>query len=357
MSRAILDINKEEQTARGSSDQEQGFTAPAWVAEGLEIEVQQQRLKEDIKEYGTGITDRQSLDVFNRRSSLSSRIIRHRSNAALFVDVAPLSSGVVESLAEETDGQPEIASLFLPSQAKKLVIRSERTLRVSSIEYWLRQVACFRTIHRIKVALIQKTNMIKTKDKHATGQIRNTRAQAAVNRISERAEAAVWEFNTSYKAMKTLGFKNNDASLLKSIKPKDLSGVVTTLGGAKKLGEGYKKLPWFWLLKSDSKQQTDADVQEELNEANRVEWFRGRARYERWREEECWLRREMASVILDFNARATHWEGLSQTDNAAVNAGYRVYCLRQRDTWLTMRNDAYQRGRSLLLCIDSTQNQ
>ncbi|KAG8699801.1 hypothetical protein FRC09_006368 [Ceratobasidium sp. 395] len=254
ISRTILDINKEEQTARGSSNQQQGFTAPAWVAEGLEIEVQQQQLEEDIKEYGTGITDRQSLDVFNRQSSLSSRIIRHCSNTALYLDVAPSSSGAVESLAEKTDSQPEIASLFLPSQAKKLVIRSERTLCVSSIKYWLRRVACFCTIHCIKVTLIQKMNMIKTKEKHATGQICNTRSQVAVNQISERAEAAVWEFNNSYKAMKTLSFKDNDASLLKSIKLKDLSGIVTILGGAKKLGKGYKKLPWFWLLKSDSKQ-------------------------------------------------------------------------------------------------------
>ncbi|KAG8680991.1 hypothetical protein FRC09_017832 [Ceratobasidium sp. 395] len=185
--------------------------------------------------------------------------------------------------------------------------------------------------------------MIKTKEKHGTGEICNTQAQTAVNCITQHANAAIWEFNSSFKAMKALGLKDSNGSLLKPIKAKDLEGIVQMLWGARELGEGYKKLPWSWLLKPDSKERTNADVQAELNEANHVEWFQGQARYERWREEECLLPREMASVILDFNAQVTSWEQLSQSDNATLNPGYQAYCLCQRDARHPQhKREAYQ---------------
>jgi hypothetical protein len=82
--------------------------------------------------------------------------------------------------------------------------------------------------------------------------------------------------------------------------------------------------------------------------ATRVEWFRGRERYLRWQEEEMWLRRELSSVIFDFQARSDEWKGRSESDDARFNAGYKAYCLRQRDIWISMRQDIFSRGQHIL---------
>ncbi|KAG9107753.1 hypothetical protein FRC07_008580 [Ceratobasidium sp. 392] len=137
MSQALLELNQQEELEEAGDSMERGFTAPAWVAEGLEIEIQH------------------------------TRIIQHRQHAAFFMDIAPSIVGVSTSLAEETNGQPENAILYLPSQLGGSLLSTERTQRVQQVEYKLRKVACFRAIHRLKVALIQKKNLIKGKKKQA----------------------------------------------------------------------------------------------------------------------------------------------------------------------------------------------
>jgi hypothetical protein len=83
-------------------------------------------------------------------------------------------------------------------------------------------------------------------------------------------------------------------------------------------------------------------------QATRVEWFRGQERFRRWREEEQLLKRELASVLLDFRARSKAWAEKAVSDFANVNAGYRAYCLHQKDCWLTLCQDGFVRGRDIL---------
>ncbi|KAG9079800.1 hypothetical protein FRC06_007452, partial [Ceratobasidium sp. 370] len=45
----------------------------------------------------------------------------------------------------------------------------------------------------------------------------------------------------------------------------------------------------------------------ERDEAMKVQWFRGKAQYERWEEEIEILRREMASVLFSFNHEIQRW--------------------------------------------------
>ncbi|KAG8705264.1 hypothetical protein FRC11_009183, partial [Ceratobasidium sp. 423] len=123
--RTVLDLNTVESARTVQGDTvEPGFTAPSWISEGLDIEKIQAKIRNDVKEYGNSITDRQSLDLYNRRVSLSSRISTHRNNAALFIDLTLTSHESLPSLAEETDGQPEHAALYLPSHLLQSVSNS-----------------------------------------------------------------------------------------------------------------------------------------------------------------------------------------------------------------------------------------
>ncbi|KAG8781152.1 hypothetical protein FRC12_022181 [Ceratobasidium sp. 428] len=355
MARALLKLNKE--SIGKDVDTETGYTAPTWISEGLEIEVQQKRLMNDLKAFGHDMTPRQALDCFNRRSTLSARIIRHRQSAALFLDVAPSNIYSSSSLAEETDGQPEHAVLLLPSQLGDELVLTERSQRVRRIERELRRVSSYRAINRVKLALIKKKSAIDAKNK-VRGEIKRSRAQAAIDRITQRVDFACWEYNNSYNALLKLKIPKSDASVLQPMKSSNIDGVITILSTDRNLGEGYVDLPWFWLVSIDNEKPggpapTAAAVQKQVDEATKVEWFRGRERYKRWREEQCWLRREMASVILDFDSRASVWEKRSQTHSANLSPGYRSYCLRQRDAWQTLRDDALARGRSILTASPS----
>ncbi|KAG8709320.1 hypothetical protein FRC09_000733 [Ceratobasidium sp. 395] len=77
--------------------------------------------------------------------------------------------------------------------------------------------------------------------------------------------------------------------------------------------------------------------------ANRVEWFRGKARYERWQEEAMILRREMASVLFSFSHEANEWQKRRATTKASFSAGYRSYCNQQTEMWRQLQKDAASR--------------
>lgn len=85
-----------------------------------------------------------------------------------------------------------------------------------------------------------------------------------------------------------------------------------------------------------------------FNLATKVEWFRGRERYLRWEEEDMWIRREMATVVLDFDHRSQWWCDLSTSQHARFNLGYESYCKRQANLWAELRDDAFDRCRSYL---------
>ncbi|KAG8789237.1 hypothetical protein FRC12_013730 [Ceratobasidium sp. 428] len=342
MTRTLLDLNElERKELKQSEDMEPGLTAPAWISEGLEIEHQQWH-----------ITDHQKLECFNRRSTLSSRIIRHRNNALLFIDVVPSSSQRSDSLAEETDGQPELAKLYLLGRLGDQLSLTDRSKRVQKIEYKLRRVACLRAVHRLKTAAIQKATLIQGKQEHATGEIQNTRAQTLINRMSKRVDLAVWEYQNSRTALFALGQTGKEAvkdtNLFQPLLAKDLKLLTTILTQDRNIGEGYKELPWFWSITAVDAPDEEPEVKEQLNEANRLEWFRGRERYKRWREEEKFLRREMASVILDFCSRSEAWAALATSNDVKLRHGYRAYCMRQRDVWKQLSENAFDRGKHML---------
>jgi hypothetical protein len=219
-----------------------------------------------VKEFGKSPTDRQALDTFHRRSALSSRIIRHRDDASKFLDVLISLTDTPNSVAEETDGQPELASLFLPSQLGSSLVQSERSLRVRELERTLRRVTCMRALQRIRTTSMQKSQMIIAKGQNARGEVANTRAQSMISRLTKRVDISVWEYQSSRRAMITLGISKDDSKLLQPLTTADMARLPTILKGSCDLGEGSRQLPWFWSLRSRADDGTIIDNADEYNE-------------------------------------------------------------------------------------------
>ncbi|KDN33781.1 hypothetical protein RSAG8_13130, partial [Rhizoctonia solani AG-8 WAC10335] len=277
--RTVLDLNMRE-SARiiDSETVELGYTAPTWLSEGLDIERIQMKLCIDIKEYGSPMTQRQWTDVDNRRMALSTRLTSHRNSAALFIDLMLTSVGLLPSLAEETDGHPEHASLYMPShlmdcppRAKDKGKPSKNTARVPNTE--------------TKLPLVQLDLTERS------------------TRVVQLEVEAMNDYNHSFRALCNLGVSSTDIKPFQLMHSTDMKGLNTILKGERTLGEKDRKLPWFWRVKHHDGGNGDEEDEEEFVEAIHVEWFRGRERFRRWREEVLWLRRELASTLFDYHHR------------------------------------------------------
>lgn len=87
-----------------------------------------------------------------------------------------------------------------------------------------------------------------------------------------------------------------------------------------------------------------------------MEWFRSRERFRRWEEEEMILRREMATVIFDFEYRRNQWEQRARGSPAKDGLGYQAYCCKQAALWLELRIDAFNRVKSRLMVSSSNRD-
>ncbi|KAF8593318.1 hypothetical protein BDV93DRAFT_516660 [Ceratobasidium sp. AG-I] len=249
------------------------------------------------------------------------------------------------SLAEETDGRPELAPICLPSRLGQKLRQSTGSKKVAKTEETLRQASCLQLLQHVRTTSIQKAQMISSKA-DVRGEIQNTQIQSMISRLSARVDLAIWEYQTSYSTLQSLGLSEDKLQPLQPLLISHLSGLTSILQAKRDLGEGYKRLPWFWHLKDRAAGGVVYD--DEYNAATRIEWFRGRERYLRWEEEHMWIRREMATIIFDFDYRRKRWDGYSTSKHAFFNAGYKAYCHRQSLHWRRLRDDAFTRCLSIL---------
>ncbi|KAG8684730.1 hypothetical protein FRC11_011668, partial [Ceratobasidium sp. 423] len=183
--RTVLDLNTQESARLVEAESmELGYMAPTWLSEGIDIERLQGWLRTDVESYGTTMSPQQSVDVYNCQNSLNSCITQHRNRAALFLDITVSDMGTLGSLAEEMDGQPEHASLYLPSHLKDHIAQTERSKRVIALEIELRRAECMEMLHQVRTASLQKAQTLLGKQKSAQGEITNTRTQAAITRLT-----------------------------------------------------------------------------------------------------------------------------------------------------------------------------
>ncbi|KAG8698707.1 hypothetical protein FRC11_014204, partial [Ceratobasidium sp. 423] len=252
--------------------------------------------------------------------------------------------GELGTIAEETNGQPEHAGLYLPSHVKGRIARTERSLRVIALEIELRQAECMEMLRQVRTASSQKAQTLMGKQKNAWGEVANTRAQAAITRLTVRVSNAIAEYTRSYDALLTLGVTPRDALPLQPLSIKQLEGLMSLLKGDRNLGEGTRCMPWFWTVRDLSSDMTTQPQDKPLidDEEYTDEWFHGRERFRRWREEEHWLWREIASTLFDYYSRSKAWQTLSQSDYTQRTLGYSAYCVRQSDIFLGLLADGFK---------------
>ncbi|KAG8729305.1 hypothetical protein FRC11_009094, partial [Ceratobasidium sp. 423] len=237
----VLDLNRQESACiMQESSTEPGFTTPTWISEGIDIERLKNRLVDDITAYGDSITPQQSVDLYNRCTSLTKHITYHCSSSAMFMDIMLEDTGKPESLSEETQGQPEYVALYLLSHLKDQVAKTKRSLCVTQLEITLCRAECMETLHRLHTGLSQKAQMLEGKKKNACGEIANMRAQTMIQQLSLHVTQATADYNWSYRVLCNLGVSDAACRPFIMLKKKHLNGLTSILLGKRDLQEGTR---------------------------------------------------------------------------------------------------------------------
>ncbi|KAG8701226.1 hypothetical protein FRC08_004210 [Ceratobasidium sp. 394] len=181
-----------------SEDESEPFTPSDWIEEGLEIERIQERLRRDVNTQGGSPTPSQALDIGRRRDALQRRRTRHTKDAAIFFTSEQLALYVAQgdSDRDAVAGKPEMGTLALPSRMprfrKDAHSRSDRAL--IEVELSKRVNACLKALVDLRTTSQQKALLIQQKQKHVRGEIKNTRVQTMISRLTDRVNLAVWEY-------------------------------------------------------------------------------------------------------------------------------------------------------------------
>ncbi|KAG9126225.1 hypothetical protein FRC07_004380 [Ceratobasidium sp. 392] len=277
---------------------------------------------------------------------------RHSRDGSLFYTPEQLAFYVVagsSTLTLENIGKPEHITLALPSRLKNFGKSGQQDgdMKLANLEATLRRAACFQALARVRTTSQQKALLLKSKQKHVRGEVHNTRVQGMIRRLSARVDLAVWEYTNSRSALFSLGASEEDQALFQQLAPNHLSGLTSLLQGDRSTGEGERGLPWFWSVRSSGTGNAE-EAKKEEDEAMRVEWFRGKPRYERWEEEDKIIRREMASVLFSYSYEGELWDRRAAGTYASFLPGYQAFCTQQASMWQKLKDDALRQFREAL---------
>ncbi|KDN34031.1 hypothetical protein RSAG8_12881, partial [Rhizoctonia solani AG-8 WAC10335] len=215
--RTVIDLNnKESERLVDPGTTELGYTAPSWISDGIDIE--------------------------------------------------KIQMSTLLSLAQETDGQPKKALLYLPSQMQNHLSITKHSSWAIEFKQIVHRLECFESLHCLHVACSQKSQMLIGKGKNACGEVANTRVQTMLNRLEQCIKNATVDHNTSFDALKKLGVTAEDLGPLKKINDEHFKWLMGLLHAAHELEEGRRKLLWFWMVHEWGKTSGIKEDEEELNE-------------------------------------------------------------------------------------------
>ncbi|KZP24407.1 hypothetical protein FIBSPDRAFT_1011668, partial [Athelia psychrophila] len=315
----------EEDAARITADEVSSvhdeITPGLLIAQGLELESQQIRLKADKKALDASATNLQLAKIQERQNSLLRKLKTWMAVQQLYMpEVSPLRAAADRVSSAQTGNTESFdIPLYLPSALP-------RRVRVKPIlyeyEFRLRSAQAYECLDDLRGHLRMRTHMWQYKNKNVRGQGANTRTNNLLNRVQKKANASAAQYRAAYAAMSALSARTGDfgwRASLQELKDDDIRAFTDDADGEtraekrkrekkhkgkEKLGEGFRKLSWIWMVFGVGSDGEDKGLQEVL----RIQWCKARARAMRWSEEVLILREEMVRVLVFLTWHALWWE-------------------------------------------------
>ncbi|KAG2006690.1 hypothetical protein CC2G_014446 [Coprinopsis cinerea AmutBmut pab1-1] len=271
-------------------------TPSQFIVQGLDLEEAQRRLAHDTDALGPHSTDRQRTRVLERSNSIKRRIDAWVGLQSLFMPPVAAHREAVSGPAEETRD----FTLFLPSSVcasmsvDPRLLECEQRLRVGQAE---------TALHDLRVHLMLRSQLWKSKARYASGTRMLTRSNALIANVSDKLNSIAARYRSVRDAIVNLSLVTGDMSWEQSLKPLTDTDVRGLTADDEGLGEGHKQLTWIWTTAG-----VGASMGNHIKEELRVEWCKTRARAHRWQEECMLLQEEMRRVVAFWEWDAKRWE-------------------------------------------------
>ncbi|TEB28145.1 hypothetical protein FA13DRAFT_1711969 [Coprinellus micaceus] len=306
-----------------------------FLTTGLELEEQQRALQKEVDELPKRPTAKQKADLRDKQNTLHRRILAWRETQRSFIPgidelVADAQQddeehGIANAAGAETI--PLMLPSALPPSTQALVNRivgAESRLREAQAEDAILEICRVRRI-------ITGLTTFKKYNFAGEGNKANTRVRSLYNRLQAKIQRARARYDHARECLMVLDPKGSWASHLLELKDEHIKGP----GRDPDESHGKHQLTWIWLRRKNTqapKVKTDVTA-EEVDECERAEWCKARARVQRWREEVQLIKEEMRRVVVYLHWKAGWWEGqgIRRSDDIDVDVahGLEAYSAKQ----------------------------
>ncbi len=225
-----------------------------------------------ISGLSTKPTTDEKLSVMERRNQLQSKISHYESNWTGLIgndledlvaeeeEWASSASPGGENEWEDCEGseQPELIKLLLPSQMKEDVLAKAGLERLKSQEAELRVGQMNDALQGLRIALGEKSLLLRTSVRNNKTQRTVGRAWAQVRREEEKVQKQLRAYNRAREAFIRLSPADSRFNKFKTITKDDLK-VSGDIVEENRIGQRSDALSWIWRIEGDVEEMVGED--------------------------------------------------------------------------------------------------
>lgn len=235
-------------TITEGSPSQDTMTPSVLLAQGLDLEEHQARLRVDVKSLPANPSETKTTQMTERRTRLMRRITAWQTAQELLIPGVGLHRRCVET----TTTSPEDMDLMLPSG-----LPSSTPIDTTFYDYeWrLRTGQAHDNLSELRRQLLIISTMYQSKDRLIRGQQHNTRSATLINNIQARIKFLSDRYRANREALLTLSEilgKTGWATTLLPLEDSDIRSLRA--GDDASSSEGRRTLSWIWMT-----QRTNAD--------------------------------------------------------------------------------------------------
>lgn len=254
----------------------------------------------------------------------------------------------------DQDGQPvmkpEDIQLWLPSQLSQRYQSLPSMAEAVRLESRLREAQAYDALGDIRRLrrVIMGVSEFRRANVSGTGNKANTRTRTLYTSFQDKIKVCAARYRAAYRALKSTDPDGSWTNVLRPLAREDIRGPGKDDDA---LGEGRFEMSWIWLVPGVQTGETTCDTQsEEFVSSMRVQWFRSRARAERWEEEKIILQEEMRRVLEFFEWKQSWWlKQVQRRDDATplVQRGLTAYAHKQSEMYGRLVDKFFARWNSV----------
>ncbi|KAG8715273.1 hypothetical protein FRC08_010769 [Ceratobasidium sp. 394] len=286
-----------------------------WLIMGIELENEQNRLREERSKMDANSTLHQR-EVFDAKSkTLNERIVLFREGRRKYMGEYDEPDHQDRRVSKSAN--PEDAELGLPSSYLAETIDWAGLRPLASLEGSIWWAECSDALDCTRDLLGARALTLKFKKANIRGEIRTTRAEAAIRAHTERIHQAQWRYNNSRDGIIRLGASKEDLTIYRRLEKSDLKYLKEfSEHDSRAVGQGHVTISWIWTGRDEAYKDEDTWLAQTM----KVEWFRARERFKRWEEELKLLKREMVMSYRGFKTREEIWMFKAETAAASTSS-------------------------------------